>query len=212
MSNLRSRTSTENGRIIIAGTGRTGTTFLVQLFTALGFNTGYSLQEAVETVDEISHAGLERPILSDDNPYVIKSPWFADQLSDVLEKQTIKIYMALIPIRRLFEAAESRRRVHFEAASRGSDSATQLGGLWYTTDPEAQESILATQLYHTIYPLVKFDVRMVFLEFPRLVFDKFYLFEKLLLLLAHHGVTYSEFATGHARVARPEIIHKFSRK
>jgi hypothetical protein len=209
MSNLRSRTSAENGRIIIAGTGRAGTTFLVQLFTALGFNTGFSLQEAIETVDEISHAGLERPLLSDDNPYVIKSPWFADGLSEVLQKQSIKIYMALIPIRGLFEAAESRRRVHFEAAVKGIDPAIQPGGLWYTTDPEAQESILATQFYRTIYPLVKFDVEMVFLEFPRLVSDENYLFRKLLPLLEDHGVTYSEFTTGHARVARPEIIHTF---
>lgn len=211
MSTLRNRTSVENGRIIIAGTGRAGTTFLVQLFTALGFNTGFSLQEAIETVDEISNAGLERPLLSDDNPYVIKSPWFADQLSEVLEKQKIKIYMALIPIRGLFEAAESRRRVHFEAVAKGNDPAMQPGGLWYTTNPSAQESILATQLYNTIYPLVKFDVGMVFLEFPRLVSDKSYLFGKLLSLLEDHGVTYSEFAAGHARVARPEIVHTFRR-
>jgi hypothetical protein len=29
--------------ILISGTGRAGTTFLVQLFTALGFDTGFDL-------------------------------------------------------------------------------------------------------------------------------------------------------------------------
>ena len=97
----------------------------------------------MEKVDAISNAGLERPLLNETNPYVIKSPWFADLLLEALENQCIEIYAALIPIRDLFEAAESRRRVHFEAAARGLHPETQPGGLWYTADPAAQEPILS---------------------------------------------------------------------
>jgi hypothetical protein len=36
---------------VITGTGRAGTSFLVQLFSALGFDTGYSMEEAFDDVD-----------------------------------------------------------------------------------------------------------------------------------------------------------------
>jgi hypothetical protein len=61
-------------------------------------------------VDEISFAGLERPLVAENNPYVIKSPWFIDGLMEALEKQLITIYAAIVPVRDLFEAAESSRR------------------------------------------------------------------------------------------------------
>ena len=48
------------GRILISGTGRAGTTFLVQLLTELGLDTGYSDPERVAmTYSEQARAGLE---------------------------------------------------------------------------------------------------------------------------------------------------------
>ena len=35
----------EVGKILIAGTGRTGTSFLIQLFTYLGMDTGYTIND-----------------------------------------------------------------------------------------------------------------------------------------------------------------------
>ena len=65
--------------IIIAGTGRAGTTFLVQLFTELGLDTGFSKEDFLTKIDPISHGGLERS-LDDANyeklPRVIKSPFY----------------------------------------------------------------------------------------------------------------------------------------
>ena len=101
----RSRTSAANGRIVITGTGRAGTTYLMQLFSALGFDTGFSLEEAMAKVDDMSHAGLELPLIGDETPYVIKSPRFADQLMEALENHRIDLYAAIIPMRDLFEAA-----------------------------------------------------------------------------------------------------------
>lgn len=54
--------------IIISGTGRAGTTFLVQYLTAVGLNTGFSIEEAVNNADHISHAGLETNLLDINNP------------------------------------------------------------------------------------------------------------------------------------------------
>jgi hypothetical protein len=65
----RDRVSTAHGRIIIAGTGRAGTTFLVQMLTALGFGTGFARDQSFQEVDEISHSGLEKALVDEDNPY-----------------------------------------------------------------------------------------------------------------------------------------------
>jgi hypothetical protein len=45
--------------VIIAGTGRAGTTFLVELFTELGIETGFSKEDYKTKIDPVSHSGLE---------------------------------------------------------------------------------------------------------------------------------------------------------
>lgn len=209
MSKARSRTSAANGRIIIAGTGRAGTTFLVQLFSELGFDTGYSRVKMKNGIDNLSHAGLERRFIdANDNPYVIKSPLFANQIFEALSDHKLDIHAAIIPMRDLFEAAESRRRVYFAALSKGLDPLRQPGSLWMTSKPDSQEDVLAKQFYKTIYPLVKFGIKTILLEFPRLAVDHDYLFRSLGWLLEEHGVNLSEFLQAYRSVARPELISK----
>lgn len=210
MNPPRDRISTAQGRIIICGTGRAGTTFFVQLFTALGFGTGLTLEESFKLVDQISHGGLESALVNDANPYVIKSPWFADQLEEALRNKRIEIYAALIPIRDLFSAAESRRRVYQERRSANPDDPSRHGSLWHTDNPENQEQALTHQFYKTIFPLVQFEVPIYFVEFPRLVRDPDYLFRKLQPLMADHGVGHSEFLQAHQRTARPQLVNDFN--
>jgi hypothetical protein len=183
---------------------------LVQLFTALGFATGFSLEESLRAVDEISHAGLERPPIDNANPYVVKSPWFADVIAQALHDRKIVVYAALLPVRGLFEAAESRRRVYREARNRGMDTVLQAGSLWQTDDPSAQEQVLAAQLYKTIFPLLEHEVPVYLMAFPRLVTDPDYLFRRLEPLMSDHGVSLSEFLRAHSTAARPELVHDFS--
>lgn len=209
---MRSRVSTSNGRIIITGTGRTGTTFLVQLFSELGFDTGYRPEEAIASVDPISQAGLEKPLVHEDNPYVIKSPFFSDNLQEALRSEQIRIYMAIIPVRDLFEAAESRRRVSAKAAIAGFNALAHPGGLWHTSNPANQQEKLARQFYMSVFPLIEFDVPILFLHFPRLVLDKWYLYHHLCPLLDDHGVGETEFLNAYSKVVRPDAVHKFDKR
>ncbi|MCI0599884.1 MAG: sulfotransferase [Beijerinckiaceae bacterium] len=209
MPQPRSRTSSADGHIVITGTGRAGTTFLVQLFTALGFDTGHSLEEALNKVNAISRAGLERHSVDGPNPYVIKSPWFADQLSEALENRRVKLRAALIPLRDLFHAAESRRRVYFEASARGFDPLKFPGTLWHTDKPDEQEEKLALQFYKCVFPLIKHEVPIFFLEFPRIVHDKIYLFKKLAPLFDDHGVELPDFLSAYEKSAKPGLVHEF---
>jgi hypothetical protein len=206
----RNRTDATMGRVIITGTGRAGTTLLVQLLTALRFDTGFSLKQVQEDIDSISNAGLERVRIEDDSPYVVKSPWLADSLLDDLRDGRVKIKQAIIPIRDLVAAAESRRRVHFEAIRQGHDPNLRPGGLWHTANPEAQEAVLATQFYKAVYALVRFDIPIIFLEFPRFAQDCKYALQRLSSFLNVHGVSDDEFRDAFAGIVQVNRITIFS--
>ncbi len=191
--------------IIITGTGRTGTTFLMQLFTSLGLPTGFS--DLATDVSANCQAGMEWDIRQAGAPYIIKSPWLCDYLDEVLGGSEIFIDRAIIPIRHLYSAAESRRDVE-----RRTDQALYTGlipgGLWHTTDPQQQEGVLTDQLYKMIYTIAKWDIPLTLLYFPRLVHDADYLYNKLDGSL--NGIMYEEFLETFRQVARPELVHDFS--
>jgi hypothetical protein len=188
--------------IIISGTGRAGTTFLVQLLTELGLDTGFPKGQVLDTN---SRAGMELDIRDSHAPYVIKSPWLCDYLDDVLQGGEIIVDHAIIPVRDLYAAAQSRRHVANAAPSNPSNIP---GGLWHTTKPEEQERILTEQLYKLIYALAKHDVPVNLLLFPRLVNDSEYLFGKIKFLLDH--VEYDTFKKVFQAISRPEIVHDFT--
>jgi hypothetical protein len=208
----RGRADASGGRIIITGTGRAGTTFLVQLFSFLGFDTGFCSETAMAAVDRISHAGLEHCLTAEPNPYVIKSPWFAEELLTALAEGRVAVRAAIVPVRDLVDAAESRRRVCREAAKEGFDPLSHSGALWLTADPAAQEAKLAEAFHRAIYALVKYEIPIYFAEFPRLALDAGHLYRSLEPLLDEHGVTREEFVRAHRAAARPEFIHMTERR
>jgi len=192
--------------VIISGTGRTGTTFLVQLLTELGLDTGFS--DIHSHVHPHCNAGMELDIRDPNAPYIVKSPWLCDYLDEVLLQGDIVIDHAIVPMRDLHAAAQSRRDVitRVDPSSYGGPDKVP-GGLWHTTRAEEQERILTEQLYKLMYALAKYDVPLVLLYFPRLAKDPEYLYRKLTFLLG--DISYSTFLAAFHRVSRPELIHEF---
>ncbi len=190
--------------LIISGTGRAGTTFLVQLFTALGFDTGF--KDAATGVFENCNAGMELDIRDSNAPYVVKGPYLCDQLASVLDGGDVVIDQALVPIRDLFAAAESRRDV-----TRRTDSALYPqevpGGLWKTDAPEKQEAILTGQLYKLLFVLAKRDIPTTLLYFPRFIHEPEYLYERA--GFAAKKISREKFMEAFKKVARPELVHDF---
>jgi hypothetical protein len=190
--------------IIISGTGRTGTTFLVQLLTALGLDTGFT--DVTSALYPNCDAGMERDIRDPDAPYIIKTPRLCDHLEEVLESGELTIDHAILPVRDLYSAAESRRDV-----TRRTDAALFPGeipgGLWHTDIPELQESALAIQLYKLIHTISKRDIPVTLLYFPRLVNDCEYLYIKLGFLL--NGIAHQSFQETFNQIARPQLVHDF---
>ena len=205
--------------VVITGTGRAGTTFLVELLTALGMDTGYEVDELPTRKSPIARAGLEHDIRRDDSPYIVKSPFFCDYADEVLARPDIRVDRIFVPIRDLYAAAESRRRVEQSTIStmsvlgrirRRFKRKGLPGGLWSVASDSAddQERVLLEKLYRLMLGVSGHLVPTTFLRYPLLVEDSAYLFEKLRPILT--GTSHDEFRTAHQKIARPELVHDFA--
>ncbi len=196
--------------MLIGGTGRAGTTLLVQLFSALGLDTGFSAAEAKREVDPHSHAGLERWLADEDRPYIIKNPRLSDELGEALDAGRVTIDAAIIPVRDLFSAAESRRSVFREAGRRGGNALGHPGSLWKTSKPHKQEEKLAVEFFRFLHTLVRYEVTTYFLEFPRFARDPEYFARALGPFLASQGVSSEDAVRAVRSVANPALISEFA--
>lgn len=185
--------------LIISGTGRAGTTALVQILTHLGLNTGYT-PDTCRLIDHNSRAGLEKWIEADGAPYIVKSPHLCDTLGATLaSRPDIRIDAAIVPIRNLTDAAESRifnaRRMPFREPSR------VMGGLFGTTNVDEQEAVLTRKLYQLLLVLTEYDIPVLLLHHPRFLEDARYLSAKLRLLFP--GLREENVIAAHAAVYDP---------
>lgn len=196
------RTDKSAGHVVITGTGRTGTTFLVQLFTFLGFDTGFSREAALASVNRVSRAGLEFSHLQPGRwPYVVKSPRIAQVLQRLLETAQVRVKLVILPVRAAADAAASRIRVSREGE--------RQGGMWLAPTEARQQGALLNVNHTLLCTIARFRVPHVLLHFPTLVQDGDYLFAVLEPMLRDHGVDAAEFAAAFAAVARPDLVHRF---
>jgi hypothetical protein len=204
--------------VVISGTGRAGTTFLVELLTHLGLDTGYSLDELRTRKDSRARAGLEHDIRKAGSPYIVKSPHFCDYADEVARMTEIAIEHVFIPMRDLRAAAESRRFVSESAAREFSfvervirklRNRTVRGGLWQTSSAAHQETVLLQQLYKLTLALSGTMIPVTLLRYPRLVKDASYLYDKLSPIL--RDVDRARFTSAFDRVADVKIVHSFSK-
>ena len=120
---------------IITGTGRAGTTFIVQLLSRLGKDTG---GDGLFPFNQIARAGLEFNIRKASAPYIVKNPAICSYIDEVLSNKEIVIDHAFIPIRHLDAAARSRAAVQ----ELHGISMPVPGGLVFTDDPESRPACL----------------------------------------------------------------------
>jgi hypothetical protein len=185
---------------VITGTGRAGTTFLMQLLTELGLDTGFSDGACAKHYYEHCSAGLERPMRIEASPYIVKNPAFCDTLPSLLGTGRFVFDHVLVPIRDLDEAAQSRIRI-------GGADGRVPGGLLGTSDPAQQKTVLAEAFHRLMHTLAAHDIPHTLLHFPRLALDADYAWGKLGFLVP--GAGRQAFDDAFRRVARPELIHRF---
>lgn len=215
-------------KLIITGTGRAGTTALLEVLTELGLDTGLNNPETPQfhksstTYFETCHAGLEFSPLKVEGktPYVIKDPDFCGQIHELYERFTIQ--GVLIPIRGLQVAALSRLRIYKQY---GEGAA---GGLWNVPSDEVwgdyrdetqklsqQTLALAVSFYELVFSCVQLQIPFVFLEYPRFLKNPYYLYKQLCqiiglqteigsLLKGDHPVARVSWAL--KKVVKPELL------
>jgi hypothetical protein len=178
--------------LIITGTGRAGTTFLVRYLAGLGLETHLSRKHQPH-FDVNARAGLEdHPLRVDpkDLPYVIKSPWLHEEIDELLAHPEMQVDCAIIPVRDLSEAAASRVAVERRAIYEDSPwvaSQTKAwrswgwssGGAVFSLETIDQARLLAVGFHHIVERLTRADVPIIFLSYPRIIHDWNYLFSRL---------------------------------
>ena len=203
--------------VVISGTGRAGTTFLIELLTCCGLDTGFNSNDILAHKDPIARAGLEHDIRNDSAPYIVKSPWFCDYAENVLARDDIRLEHVLVPMRDLFAAAESRRYVQAKQLSQLAllsrlsqwiQPQTFPGGLWRTTHDEQQESILLHEIYKLTYALSSHAVPVTLLQYPRIATDSVFLYKKIAFLLGK--MSHAEFDSIFRETAREKLISNFT--
>jgi hypothetical protein len=189
-------------KVIITGTGRAGTTFLVRLLTELGLDTGYTRQNWPRDYFAHCDAGLEHNLADPNAPYIVKNPALCETLESILAGGGIEIDHAFIPIRELEAVASSRIRV-------GGANENVPGGLLKNPDPALQKAVLAEMFHQLVHTLVARDVPHTFLLFPRFACDGDYAYVRLRSVLG--SMPLETFRKVFARVSNPALIHDFSR-
>ena len=179
--------------LLIAGTGRAGTSFMVRYFAGFGLDTILSRDGDGASWDTAAHAGLEfspADYQSGRLPYVIKSPWSYEFIDELLARQDLHFDAVIVPVRELAESASSRIIVELRAVYETQPWMAELetswdnrgitpGGVVYSLDPIDQARILAVGFHRLIERLARAEIPIVFLSFPRMVLDPAYLFHNI---------------------------------
>jgi hypothetical protein len=182
--------------LVIAGTGRAGTTALVQLLEACGLSTGSDDLRYFKT----SRAGLERDLAADDAPYVVKQPYLSEELGQIIDEglDSDRIDAVILPLRDLEDAAASRIQVFREHGLRSP------GGLWRSLRPSVQRRALAEAEHRLLMTTAEHGIRVVTLNFPRFVEDPGYAWARLAPVLP--GVDEPTFIERHSQLMQPRLI------
>nr|WP_294521852.1 hypothetical protein [uncultured Rhodopila sp.] len=204
--------------LLIAGTGRAGTSFLVRYLARLGLDTHLARDVSESGWDATANAGLEDTPLPDGGelPYVIKSPWTYQVIHQALKAGALQFDAAVIPMRDLTEAAGSRCIIEMQAMHRALPWMSELeqtwehfghtpGGIVYSNSPVDQGRLLAVGLHQLLEHLVRAEVPVVFLSFPRLIEDADYLYRMLAPVLPH-PVDAETALAAHAALADPSKV------
>jgi hypothetical protein len=189
-------------KVIITGTGRCGTSVLMQLLTHLGFNTGYSREEADRAINKMPklRAGIEHSIESKREAYILKNPAFAQVNEFKRLSKKFNIDYVYIPIRKLEATAKSRD--HMQRHIPGA-----YGGFWLNAHSiEEQKTAHAKLIYNLIEYLEDSEVPFSLISFPHFINHPEYLYNKLSHLMQRNPIRYDDFKKEFSKIIKPDFV------
>ena len=202
--------------LLIAGTGRSGTSVLVKLLNACGLETALTKADQKNSAwHHDAQAGAETHIYGDGrHPYVIKSPWTYQFIRQILDDDNIVIDEVIIPVRKLTDAAASRIVNELGAFRRAvpeidrydvpwSDVGLTAGGLVNSVEPIDQERILGRAFHILIETLEEKGVPYRIISYPRFVNEPDYAYDRLKHLFTHFARLQFDIVFG--QIANPKL-------
>ena len=178
-----------NERILITGTGRCGTTFLLKLFSFLQYDTGYSKENYKNNIHDNCNSGMERHYK--ENFYILKNPNFIVNINHIIHDKDITIKNVIIPIREYNDAALSRLR-----------HGKNPGGLWRANGLEVQILFYRRIISDYIYFMTRYNINTTFIDFDEMISNKKYLFDKLKPILDEKNIKFEFFLTYMMKLQR----------
>jgi len=165
-------------KILITGTGRCGTTFLVLLFSFLEYSTGFHRHNWMYYIYDKCKGGLEKGHIYDF--YFLKNPTFMIDIEKIITE--IKVKKVIIPVRNYNDAAQSRSKYK-----------DQAGGYWNATNVNEQIDFFKNIMANYILMMTKYDIDTIFIDYDRMISDKKYLFNKLKDILDEKNIQFDFF-------------------
>ncbi len=204
--------------LLIAGTGRAGTSFLVRLLHEVGLDTHLGRRGEGAFWDENANAGYEDHVLwrSGNLPYVAKFPWLFESIDAVLDDPTVVIDAVIVPMRDLEDAAASRvvlelRNRHAMAPEMQNEPrvwehwAATPGGVIYSLNPLDEARLLAMGFHRLMERLVAAEIPVHMLSFPRMIEDPEHLLRGLRGCIPEN-VTDDRIREAHRHLADPAKV------
>jgi len=205
-------------KVIISGSGKSGTTFLMNLFTRLDLDTGFNVDTMDDYISQKSFGGLEWPMRGrkaiDPSPRFLKNPSLCFDLLERAERWKWDIERVYLTIRPYGEVAAHRYWrnqdlnvedcVIDDPGGPVSDESRKLELQFLNSlTPEQVMYIKArkasSHVGYMIEQLLDTDIPIHFIRFPRSVLDADYCREKLIDVVGH--ITEEKFKAVHHKVA-----------
>lgn len=169
-------------KILVTGSGRSGTTFLMQILTACNLDTGYTNKSIQESIDK-TNSGAEWPLHDGTEfPRIIKNPGFCIHLPSTMQRFHWKVDFVYVSIRKYDSVVK-----HYLDES-----------------PALNKSELIRGVSHHVGMLIQhlefLEIPHTFIQFPRSVNEPDYLYFKLISLL-NGKISLPEFRDIHSRIA-----------
>jgi len=186
----------EKEKILITGTGRCGTTFIIKLFSFLDFNTGYTRENYKQNIYDVCNSGMERKYT--EKFYILKNPEFINQMETIVKSRRIKLKHVIIPIRDYDKSAKSRTKLN-----------RNPGGLWNAKNEQEQLLYYNKIMSNYVFYMTKYEISTIFLDFDKMISNKQYLFDKLKVILDEKNITFEAFSLVYDEVSetsKPRVV------
>jgi len=191
-------------KVIITGTGRCGTTFLMLIYSYLEQGTGYDTNAESE-LNENCNAGLESRAL--ENVRIHKSPHYFTNLGEVLCPHNNPTFIEdnnigtiIVPVRNFIHAARSREFVGVGVN----------GGIYAGTNVDDQMSHDLRSMSNFLEGYLTHELPVCFLSFDKMISDPEYLFNKIKHTFIG-DVTYESFLEAYNKADKQQKEGKIRR-